>query len=126
MLKKLYFRCREPTKECLLNIPAGTILLIVIVVTIVVAVKKSKNYDVSSSHTNEFKAEKYENAAVASDAALCSKVGAAILKKKGSAIDSAIATTFCLGVVNLHSCGIGGPHGFLQACYQEVYCLRLP
>ena len=87
---------------------AGLILLIVVVVIIVVAVKKGKDDDDSSSHTNEFKAEKYEKAAVASDAALCSKVGAAILKKKGSAIDSAIATTFCLGVVNLHSCGIGG------------------
>ena len=50
----------------------------------------------------------YKHAAVASDATLCSEVGARILKKGGSAVDSAIATIFCLGVVNCHSTGLGG------------------
>ena len=50
----------------------------------------------------------YEHAAVASDATLCSQAGAGILKDGGSAVDSAIATIFCLGVVNCHSTGLGG------------------
>ena len=50
----------------------------------------------------------YEQGVVAADAGLCSEVGRDILKKKGSAVDSAIATSFCIGVINMHSAGVGG------------------
>jgi len=50
----------------------------------------------------------YQHAAVASDSELCSKAGAGILRDNGSAVDAAIATIFCLGVVNCHSTGLGG------------------
>lgn len=58
----------------------------------------------------------YDHAAVASDAAECSTIGKDILEsKKGSAVDSAIATLICLGVHSAMSCGIGG--GFQMVVY---------
>ena len=50
----------------------------------------------------------YEHAAVATDAAQCSVVGTDVLRNGGSAVDAAIASLLCVGVVNFHSTGIGG------------------
>lgn len=49
------------------------------------------------------------NAAVASDQALCSKIGKDImLQKGGNAMDAAVATVLCLGVASPASSGLGG------------------
>ena len=50
----------------------------------------------------------YYNETVATDTPKCSQIGEDILKKGGSAVDAAIAAMFCLGVINMHSSGIGG------------------
>lgn len=44
--------------------------------------------------------------AVASDNKICSEVGVDILKSGGNAVDSAISTTLCIGVVNMFSCAV--------------------
>ncbi|GMT08788.1 hypothetical protein PFISCL1PPCAC_85, partial [Pristionchus fissidentatus] len=56
---------------------------------------------------------KFKKAAVVSDHGICSEIGRSILTKGGNAVDSAIATLFCVGVTNPQSSGIGGGH-FMQ------------
>ncbi|KAH8119485.1 gamma-glutamyltranspeptidase-domain-containing protein [Phellopilus nigrolimitatus] len=51
---------------------------------------------------------KAKNGAVATENEVCSKTGVAVLKDGGNAVDAAVAATFCIGVVNLFSSGIGG------------------
>lgn len=45
---------------------------------------------------------------VAADDRRCSEIGASMLRKGGHAVDAAVATALCLGVVYATSSGIGG------------------
>ncbi|XP_068649273.1 glutathione hydrolase 3-like [Aristolochia californica] len=45
---------------------------------------------------------------VAADDSRCSSIGVSVLKEGGHAVDAAVATALCLGVVNSMSSGIGG------------------
>ncbi|XP_043711893.1 glutathione hydrolase 3-like isoform X2 [Telopea speciosissima] len=49
-----------------------------------------------------------ENGVVAADDGRCSDIGVSVLKDGGHAVDAAVATALCLGVVNPMSSGIGG------------------
>jgi len=51
---------------------------------------------------------KAKNGAVAADAPECSEVGVEVLKEGGNAVDAAVATCLCQGVVNSFASGIGG------------------
>uniref|UniRef100_A0A4W3IJ29 Glutathione hydrolase n=1 Tax=Callorhinchus milii TaxID=7868 RepID=A0A4W3IJ29_CALMI len=56
----------------------------------------------------------FRNAVVATDAIKCSEIGRDILRR-GSAVDAAIASLLCDGLINIHSVGIGG--GFIMTIY---------
>lgn len=60
---------------------------------------------------------KFRHAAITCDHGLCSEIGRDIMLSGGNAIDSAIASLFCLGVTNPQSSGIGG--GFIMTMYNR-------
>eukprot|EP00271_Cylindrocystis_brebissonii_P011640 TRINITY_DN29538_c0_g1_i1.p1 TRINITY_DN29538_c0_g1~~TRINITY_DN29538_c0_g1_i1.p1 ORF type:complete len:745 (-),score=113.16 TRINITY_DN29538_c0_g1_i1:523-2757(-) len=63
---------------------------------------------VISSHLPTVRSINADSGAVAADEARCSAVGLSILKAGGNAVDSAVAATLCLGVLNPMASGIGG------------------
>ncbi|XP_071482929.1 glutathione hydrolase 1 proenzyme-like [Diadema antillarum] len=60
----------------------------------------------------------YQTAAVATDIDICSELGRDILRQNGSAVDSAITSMLCVGVMNGESSGIGG--GFFMVVYNRT------
>jgi gamma-glutamyltranspeptidase len=61
------------------------------------------------SPTNSILGE-YPSAAIAADNGMCSEIGRDIMIKGGNAVDAVIAATFCIGVLDSQSAGIGGGH----------------
>lgn len=55
------------------------------------------------NHRNPAYLIKAKHGAVASENVLCSDIGVEIMKEGGNAVDAAVATTFCVGVVNMFS-----------------------
>ncbi|KAL8503133.1 hypothetical protein ACS0TY_022031 [Phlomoides rotata] len=70
-----------------------------------------KNYDPNTNgglqFSNSYVVES-QQAVVAADDGRCSEIGLLILEKGGHAVDAAVATALCLGVVGPMSSGIGG------------------
>ncbi|KIY53111.1 gamma-glutamyltranspeptidase [Fistulina hepatica ATCC 64428] len=63
---------------------------------------------VSSSTGNPAVLVRAQHGAVATENERCSKIGVDVLKDGGNAVDAAIASVFCIGVVNISGLGGGG------------------
>lgn len=59
----------------------------------------------------------YSEAAVCSDKSVCSNIGKILLQQGGNAIDSAIGTLLCNGLVTMQSMGLGG--GVIMTYYSR-------
>ena len=78
--------------------------MIVLVVVVVITYFVCDHF----SRKDESSGGPYQIQAVATDHEECSKIANETLNSNGSAVDAAIAAVFCLGVINMHSSGVGG------------------
>lgn len=85
----------------------AVVVAIIIITAVAVGVAVSRSNKSRKSDSNG-EPDYYENGAVATDAYDCSKIGRDVLQDGGHAVDAAIASLICTGVVNLHSTGISG------------------
>uniref|UniRef100_A0A034WZA3 Venom gamma-glutamyl transpeptidase n=1 Tax=Aphidius ervi TaxID=37627 RepID=A0A034WZA3_APHER len=67
--------------------------------------------------TPESVSRNFKKAAVCAGVDECAEIGLSILKKGGTAVDSAIATMICNGLIHMHIAGYGG--GFFMTIYQS-------
>uniref|UniRef100_A0A7N0TR27 Glutathione hydrolase n=2 Tax=Kalanchoe fedtschenkoi TaxID=63787 RepID=A0A7N0TR27_KALFE len=103
-------RRRWRTKRLLIIIISTTLTLAVLVLGLVLSgnlVVISTNYSIHKGNDDGVIVES-EKGVVAADDARCSEIGASILRENGHAIDAAVATALCVGVVNPMASGIGG------------------
>ncbi|KAL1563283.1 Gamma-glutamyltranspeptidase 3, variant 2 [Salvia divinorum] len=66
-----------------------------------------------------------QQAVVAADDGRCSEIGVMMLEKGGHAVDAAIATAICLGVVSPMSSGIGGGAFMLVKSSSSPFALAI-
>ncbi|CAB4016120.1 gamma-glutamyltranspeptidase 1-like, partial [Paramuricea clavata] len=80
----------------------AVVVVVVIAIAVTLAVVLTQSSDSSSQTSTGL------HGAVAADSEVCSNIGADVMRDNGTAIDAAVATLICLGLIHPHSAGIGG------------------
>lgn len=93
--------------DSIINLRSGTNLLLQRFTVLKQSIHVDNN-DEGQDETVRRSSGEYFSAAVASENPQCSKIGKSILVAGGNAVDSAISTLLCIGVINNFSSGIGG------------------
>ena len=84
------------------------VLVVIAVAAVTIAVVLTRSSESSDSSKSSGGNRTAVHGAVASDSEVCSNIGADVMRDNGTAIDVAIATLVCLGLIHPHSSGIGG------------------
>ncbi|XP_002731597.1 scoloptoxin SSD14-like [Saccoglossus kowalevskii] len=106
-------RCSCTRKQVIFIVVIGLLIFALVIATIVAIRVTQDQQLITTPSPNGF-----NNGAVASDYTECSEAGRDVLQDGGSAVDAAIATALCLGVVQSESSGIGG--GFVMTVYNKL------
>ena len=113
------FHCRSPKKPVIIGIVVVCLIVVAVAIVFIVVFTTRKDSDSKPEKPTKLPIlppptgppgadGPYKRAVVASDAGPCSEIGRDVLKRGGTAVDSAVAALFCIGVFNMHSAGVGG------------------
>ncbi|KAL1563282.1 Gamma-glutamyltranspeptidase 3 [Salvia divinorum] len=116
----------DVSKALLLIIPLSTaIACLVLIENFVWDDKHVHSYLNGKLQTRNSYIVESQQAVVAADDGRCSEIGVMMLEKGGHAVDAAIATAICLGVVSPMSSGIGGGAFMLVKSSSSPFALAI-